>query len=133
MQVMRWVGILAAIILVIACFFPWVTIESKNILVSGVEADGTNYGKPGYFHLFIIAFYLPFMLINKVWGRRVSVVLCALNLGWAIRNFFILTSCQGGECPVKHNAIYVVVVAAILMLVGCVLSGLDKRVVKDTE
>ena len=44
---MRWFAIGAAIVLMAACFFPWVIIESKNIMVSGVEAKGTSFGKPG--------------------------------------------------------------------------------------
>ncbi len=51
MSIMRLAGLLCAVALVGACFFPWVTIENKNIIVSGVEASGTAFGKPGYFHL----------------------------------------------------------------------------------
>jgi hypothetical protein len=58
MRLMKWIGIAAAILLTISCFTPWVVIESKNITISGIDATGTNYGKPGYFHI-IMAFFLP--------------------------------------------------------------------------
>ena len=52
---MRWLAIVSAIVLITACFFPWVTVESKNIVVSGVDATGTSFGKPGYMHFLMSA------------------------------------------------------------------------------
>jgi len=43
---MKWVGFLATLALIAACFFPWVFIESKNITVTGIESAGTTFGKP---------------------------------------------------------------------------------------
>ncbi len=122
MQIIKWASVAIAIILAIACFYPWVTIESKNIIVSGVSAIGTSFGKPGYLHLFFIVLYIPLILINKIWSQRICIFLCALNTGWAIRNFILITSCQGGECPIKHAAIYFVIFASIGMLAGALLT-----------
>ena len=124
-----WLGTVAAIALVIACFFPWVTIESKHIVISGVSAEGTNYGKPGYFHLMIVAVYLVLLFINRKWSKQINLFVSALNVGWSIRNFFIITACQMGECPQKHMAIYLLIFFSILMLAGALISipkGYDK-------
>lgn len=115
---MKWIGLGAAVLLVVSCFTPWVIIESRNITVSGIDAGGTNYGKPGYFHFLMTAFFLSFHFIPRVWAKRANLPVLALNLGWAFRNFFIISACQGGECPVKQNGIWLVLLASLLMLVS---------------
>ncbi len=114
---MRWLAIGAALLLLSACFFPWVIIESKNIVVSGVSAEGTSYGKPGYMHFILAGLYLIFILTNRIWGHRAAVFLAAFNMAWAIRNYIVISSCHGGECPEKQIALYAALIFSILMLV----------------
>src|SRR5262245_20435182 len=113
MRGMKWIGILSAILLIISCFSPWVCIVSKNITVSGVDATGTNFGKPGYFHFIMTALYIILTLIPKVWSQRTNLLICAFNLGWAIRNFIIIPVCQMGECPEKKSGLYLSLIASI--------------------
>ena len=122
---MKWIGILAAIALIIACFFPWVFIESKNITVTGTESTGTSFGKPGYFHFFLAAFYILFTLIPRVWAKRWNLLIVALNIAWAARNYFIISSCSGGECPEKKMALYVVLISSLLMLVAALFPKME--------
>jgi len=118
MRYMKWIGIAAAIVLIISCFIPWVFIESRNITISGVDATGTNYGKPGYFNFITTGLFLLFTIIPKIWAKRFNLFVTAINVGWAVRNFFILTSCQGGECPDKKSGIYLMLIASIVMLIS---------------
>jgi hypothetical protein len=115
---MKWIGSLAALALIIACFFPWVFIESKNITVTGIESAGTNFGKPGYFHFFLAAMYLLFTFIPRVWAKRWNLLIVALNIGWAARNYFIISACSGGECPEKKAALYIVLISSLAILVA---------------
>ena len=116
MRLMKWIGIVAAILLTISCFTPWVVIESKNITISGIDATGTNYGKPGYFHIIMALLFLLFSLIPKVWAKRCNLFIIAMNFAWAIRNYFVIAACQGGDCPEKKTGIYLVVLSSVLML-----------------
>lgn len=118
MRYMKWIGLLAVILLVVSCFTPWVIIPSKNIIVSGVDATGTNFGKPGYTHLLLSFFFIVFHFIAKVWAKRWNLLVVALNIAWAIRNFFIITMCRDGECPEKQAGIYLVILACVMMLVA---------------
>ena len=115
---MKWIGLAAAILLVLSCLSPWVIIESKKITVSGIDTTGTNFGKPGYFHLLMTFFFLLFSFIPRVWAKRLNLAVTALNLAWAIRNYFIISSCQGGDCPDKQISIYLIVLASVLMLLA---------------
>ena len=128
---MKWLGVAAAIALIVACYMPWVVVESKDIVISGVDSTGTNFGKPGYFHLFFAGLYLLFVLINRLWSKRVNIFISAFNVAWALRNFAIISACSGGECPAKKAGLYVVLVSSILMLVSVLLSGAKEKVAKE--
>ena len=116
MRWMKWTGLAAVILLIISCFLKWVVIPSKNIIVSGVNAAGTSFGKPAYFHFFFSVFFILFTLVPRIWAKRVNLVVTAMNMAWAIRNYFVISACRGGECPEKHNGIYLIIVASLLML-----------------
>ncbi len=102
---MKWIGLLAALALIAACFFPWVFIESNNITVTGINSEGTSFGKPGYFHFVLAALYLVFHFTPRIWAKRINLLVAALNIGWAVRNYFLISACEGGECPEKKAAL----------------------------
>jgi hypothetical protein len=118
MRWMKWAGLLAAILMIVSCMLPWVTIPSRNIVISGVEALHTDFGKPGYLHLLLTAFFLLFNFTPRIWAKRSNLAVTALNMAWAIRNYFIIAACREGDCPEKHIAIYLVLIAAFLMLIA---------------
>jgi hypothetical protein len=122
---MKWIGLLAAVALITACFLPWVFIESKNITVTGIQSSGTSFGKPGYFHFVLAAFYLFFHFTLRIWAKRLNLLVSVLNVGWAIRNYFLISACAGGECPEKEIGLYVVLGSSILMLLAALLPHMD--------
>jgi hypothetical protein len=112
---------LAVALLVVSCFLPWMTIESKGITITGLNTEGTRFGKPGLFHFFWAVLYLLFLLINKVWSKYAAVGLAAFNLAWAIRNFLLIPTCQMGECPVRRIGLYLLLLSALFMFIAPVL------------
>ncbi|HEY1114551.1 MAG TPA: hypothetical protein VGE66_13360 [Chitinophagaceae bacterium] len=131
MQIIKWLGVAAAIALIVACYLPWIIVESKDLVVSGVETTGTNFGKPGYFHMFFAGIYLLFVLINRVWSKRVNIFISAFNIAWALRNFAIISACSGGECPEKQAGLYVVLIGSLVMLAGVLFSGAKESAHKE--
>lgn len=126
---MRWIGILIALLLVGACFMPWVTIESKQITITGFDTTGTSFGRPGLVHVVITSAYIFLLLLNKTWSKRTAFFICAINVAWSVRNFLIISACYAGECPKKHIALYLLIITSL----GCMLafSINDKR--KDSS
>lgn len=120
-ELMRILAITACLLLIASCFFPWVTIESKNITISGMDTEGTNFGKPAYMHFLLASLVIIFLLLKKGWAHKMAIFFAALNLGWALRNFFIISMCRGGECPEKHIAIYLVFLFAVLIILFSLL------------
>jgi len=117
MRYSKWIGLITAVILVIACFSPWIFIESKNLTISGIDTTGTTFGKPGYFHFVLAGLFLFCSFVPRVWAKRLNLLVTGLNVGWALRNFFVISGCMGGDCPVKLIGLYGVLLASVVMLV----------------
>jgi len=127
MRWMKWVGVASCFLLIISCFIPWVFIAFKNITVTGIDATGTNFGKPGYFHLIMSLFFLFFHFTPRVWAKRSNLLVAAVNLGWAIRNYFIISACEMGECPIKKAGIIILIPASLLMLVAALFPDVSLK------
>ena len=127
MRWMKWTGLAASVLLIISCFSTWVVIVSKNIAVSGVNATGTNFGKPGYFNFLFTFFFILFTLIPRIWAKRTNLLISALNFSWALRNYFIISACRGGECPEKQTSIYLMLIASLLMLASALFPDIKLR------
>ena len=127
MRYMKWIGLLAVILLVVSCFLPWVIIISKNIVISGIDSTGTNFGKPGYTHFVLSFFFIVFHFIPKLWAKRVNLLIVALNIAWAIRNYFIISMCREGECPEKQIGLWLVMLASVLMLVAALFPDVQLK------
>lgn len=109
---------MAAILLIVSCFTPWVIIESQNITVSGIDATGTTYGKPGYLHFILASLYIIFSLIPRLWAKRANLPVVAINTAWVIRNFLLVAVCRGGECPNRQLGLWLLLLASAIMLVA---------------
>jgi len=127
MRYMKWIGLVAVILLVVSCFLPWVIIPSKNIIVSGVDSTGTNFGKPGYSHFVLGFFFIIFHFIPKLWAKRVNLLVVALNIAWAIRNYFIIAMCREGECPEKQIGLWLVLAASVLILIAALFPDMQLK------
>lgn len=127
MHWLKWVTIAAALAVIGSCFFPWVIVESRDIVITGIDARGTNYGKPGYMNLLFTGMFFVFSLIPRLWASRINVFLATLNFAWSLRNFIILPRCEGGECPEMKMALIIVFIGSIVMLLGTVFTPVATR------
>lgn len=110
-------GVIAVIALAGICYLPWSIIAEKNIVVTGMSAPGTLFGKPGLMHLVLGVPLIIFFLIPKIWAKRINVFLSAINLAWSIRNYILLTTCFMGECPEKKPALFIALALCSFILV----------------
>ena len=121
----------AAALLVVSVFFPWIIIQSKNLVVSGMQATGTAYGKPGVLSLFFTTLIVVFSLVPRIWAHRITIFCSALNAGWGLRNFLLLSVCQGGECPQRQPFFYVYLISSVLLLVAVLTQEIKLPVAKE--
>jgi hypothetical protein len=121
MKYSNYIGVIAAIALIICCFLPWIYIESINATITGLSAEHTNFGKPGILHIFFSTLSVALFLIPAIWAKRTNLFVGSFNFAWAIRNFLMLTHCELGECPHKFFWIYFLVLCSILLLIMTML------------
>jgi hypothetical protein len=104
--------------LIVSVFFPWTLIQTKQLVIGGVNAAGTTYGKPGLLSLIFALLTILFSFVPRVWAHRICIFCSTLNSGWALRNFLLLSTCQGGECPQRQPLFYVYLISSLLLLVA---------------
>jgi hypothetical protein len=131
MQIMKWLSLASIVALIISCFYPWISIENKDIVVSGFHAESIGFGKPGWLHVIFSGIFIIFLLLNKIWSLRAAFFISAFNIAWAVRNFIVLSACGGGICPTKHWAFYAVLISPVLAVIFLLL--INKQLPKSTE
>jgi hypothetical protein len=117
MQFMKWVAVVAAAVLIAACFYPWVSIESKHVVIGGFHSTISDYGEPGIMHVFVCSLCILLILIQRSWSLRTAFFISVFNIAWAARNYFILSTCRGGVCPEKLPALYLVMISSLLFTI----------------
>jgi len=125
MKYSQLLGCIAVIVLATVCYLPWSFIPGKNILITGMSAPGTMYGKPGLMH-FVLGFILIILfIIPKIWAKRINVFIGAINLAWSVRNYTLLVTCYMGDCPEKRYGLYLELLFSIGILIFTFLPDLN--------
>jgi hypothetical protein len=118
------IGVLAAIAVLVASFMPWVEIQSAHIVLSGMNAQGTNFGRPGQLHILLSAIALLMFCIPRIWAKRVNWFVCAFALAWGLRNFIIYARCEMDTCPIRKFGLYLILIGSIVMLLAAFFPNL---------
>lgn len=111
----RWFVIILAVILIAACFYPWVTVPSREVTIGGFHSTVSEFGQPGIVHVFFCSACIILILISKNWSIRSAFFVSTVNIAWAARNFFIISACRTGICPDKQPALYILLAGSILL------------------
>ncbi len=125
MKYSQLIGIILGLMLITVCYFPWSYIESKDIMVTGMSAPGTNFGKPGLMNIYVTVASIILFAIPKIWAKRTNLFFTMFNMGWSIRNFIILAVQFYGETPVRQWGLYVSLILSILMFIMSLLPKLE--------
>lgn len=110
----KWAAILCFVTLIVSCFLPWASVESRQLTIGGMGAEAIGFGKPGYFHILLAAFIIAFIFLKKVWSIRTAFFVAAFNIAWAFRNFILFSTCSGGVCPTRLLGLYLMLLSSIL-------------------
>ncbi|HJW16990.1 MAG TPA: hypothetical protein VJ499_07710 [Flavisolibacter sp.] len=131
MQIMKWLSIATLALLIYSCFQPWVTIESQNIMVTGMKAEAINFGKPGLLHIVLSIIMMMLLLLNKLWSFKTAFFVSAFNIAWSLRNFISISACSAGICPTKHIALYTILITPVAATVFLLLINKEVPVKKN--
>ena len=130
MKYSQYIGIIAAIALVIVCTLPWVYIPSLHIYLSGLNGKSSaelTFGSQIQSHGFFATTMIVCFYMSRIWANRLNVFLGGINLAWAFKNFLIFSMCRGGECPEKQIGLYLLLIFASILFVMSLLPKLDVK------
>ena len=88
-----YIGIVAALLLIIFCFIPWAYYPDLQENFTGFYSSQNNYGKPGKAFIFLSVLSIVFFLIPKVWAKMGQPVYGYIDFRLCIKNlysFFLL-------------------------------------------
>ena len=124
------IGIILCLLLFYCSTQPLVIIESHNLIVTGWQSAGTNFGLPGKFLAYIGGASLVLFALPFIWAKRFNMALAALLVAWTFRNFIVLSTCSMGECPQKQWALSACIVVSFGILL---MTLLPKITIPKTE
>lgn len=117
MKRIQWISLFLIVLIIIACAIPWVRIPVADLTITGVNTDGTRFGKPAYLHFLLAGLIVIFTFIQRLWAKRFNLLFASLNLAWAIKNFLLVSRCEAGVCPEKQAGIYLLLIASVGLLI----------------
>lgn len=117
MKYSKWIGLSACLILIAACFAPWTYHSDINKTFTGLFSEDNAYGKPGKFLIFFAITSGVFILLTKVWAKRIHLFLAALFTGYAIKSYILYTSCYNAYCPEKKYGICLMIISCLIILI----------------
>ncbi len=127
MKYSQWLGIAASLLLVAACFLPWTWHPDLNKNFTGFFSENNVYGRPGRVFIVLAFFSILFFAIPRVWAKRWNFLVQALTSAFAIKSFVMYTGCYRGICPTKQPGIWLMLIAAVIMLVMAVVPDITLK------
>lgn len=125
MKYSQTIGVLLCIFLFFCTTQPLVIIESHQIVITGWQTKGTDFGKPGIFFSLVGGLAMLFFILPFIWAKRFNLALAALLIAWSVRNFIVLSNCQMGDCPQRQWALYTCVIVSIGIFIMTFLPKID--------
>ena len=122
---LHFVGLLAAVALIVSCFLPWTYHADIDQSFTGFYSYKNHYGKPGKFVVLSGTLCLLGLLIPRVWAKRIILFVAALNVGYAIKTYILFTSCYNNYCPEKQIWVFVMLISSVLLLVASIFPDLS--------
>lgn len=116
MKYSQWIGIAAAIILVLACFLPWTYHPDLDKNFTGFFSENNAYGKPGIVFIVVCMVAIVFFAIQRIWAKRWNWFICAIVVAYAVRCFIVYSGCYRGICPDKKAGLWMMLLCALVMM-----------------
>ena len=114
------IGILGAVVVIICAFLPWSAVPERNLVFTGVNGVGSNYGEPGKLNIFLSVFAMILFVLRNKWVAIVNLFISGFLAAWTTRNLLLYSRCELGQCPTVGIALYISLIAALVVF-GCVL------------
>ncbi|WP_343674535.1 hypothetical protein [Chitinophaga sp.] len=126
-------GLISVVVVIVCVFLPWITVvvEGKQEVFTGLQTYGSNFGQPGKVNVFFgVVIGILFLLKGKM-APRFNLFMAAFLAAWTFRNLLLFSRCEMGECPDRHIALFLSLVAALGAFVSVLFTSNGKSVKKE--
>jgi hypothetical protein len=117
-----YLGIAAALLLIVFCFIPWAYYPDLQQNFTGFYSKGNNYGKPGIAFIFLSICSIIFFLIARLWAKRANQFTAVLILAYALKTYLLFSSSYNTYTPEVKIGLIGVLVFSILILICSLFS-----------
>ncbi|HRD58659.1 MAG TPA: hypothetical protein PK504_11445 [Ferruginibacter sp.] len=121
----KWIGIAAAMGLIVICFLPWTYHADIQKIFTGFFSEQDKYGKPGKFLIALSVIAIVLFLVQKIWAKRTNLFITGLMVAYAIKTFILYSSCYNAYCPEKRLGIYLVLLLPIVQFIASLFPDVD--------
>jgi hypothetical protein len=126
MKYSKWIGLAAALFLMVVCFMPWTYHADIQKTFTGFFSEKGMYGKPGKFFIFFSIISILLLMIPRVWSKRTLLFVSALMVAYSIKTYILYTSCYNAYCPDKQAGIYLVLILSIVIFGSAIFSDIAR-------
>ncbi|HTQ63329.1 MAG TPA: hypothetical protein VMI12_00950 [Puia sp.] len=127
MKYSTYIGIAAALILIIACFMPWAYYPDLDKNFNGFFSEKNSYGRPGKVFVFLAIAHVVLSVIPTVWAKRFNMFLGVLTVAYGVKTFFLFSGCYRGTCPDIKAGLYLVLISCSTLLIAAVLPSMKLK------
>jgi hypothetical protein len=125
MKYSQWIGVGAALLIIIACFAPWAYFPDLREDFTGFFSEQNRYGRPGKVLVVFAGVEILLFLVPRVWAKRANLFSAAVTLAWSIKSYMLYTACYKGICPQGRVGIFLVLGGAAVVLGASLLPDLS--------
>jgi hypothetical protein len=129
----QWIGVAAALLVMVACFLPWAYFPDLGEDFTGFFSDQNRYGRPGKLLLIFCGAEILFFLVPRVWAKRANLFTGAVTLAWGVKSYILYTACYRGICPERRVGLLLVLGGAAVALAASLLPDLSVKEEKVSD
>jgi hypothetical protein len=122
-----YIGIAAALLLIICCFLPLAYYPDLNESFTGFYSKQNHYGKPGIAFIFLSLVAIVLFLIPKLGARRANQFVGVLIFAYALKTYIIFAACYYSICPQIKSGLIGMLLFSAIILICSLLSRADVK------
>ncbi|HMH24901.1 MAG TPA: hypothetical protein VK563_24165 [Puia sp.] len=127
MKYSQWIGVVASLLLIAACFLPWAYYPDLQKNFTGFFSEKNMYGRPGKVLVFLGVVAMILFLVPRIWAKRTNMLLGAVILAFSIKSFILFTACYKGICPDRREGVFLILIAPVIMILCAILPDIKLR------
>jgi glycerol uptake facilitator-like aquaporin len=117
-----YIGVAAALLLILFCFLPWAYYPDLQENFTGFYSRQNNYGKPGKTFIFLSVISIILFLIPKLWAKRLNQFICVLIFAYGLKTFILFSSSYNTYSPEVKPGLIGILLFSIVILISSLFS-----------